>query len=382
MHSSIIATFSALALGLVAGSPPAWGASQADGDDFTNFSIEAQSQAASTYMYAAGDEVERLAGAVAKVDKPENVNVIAAAVQMGLVAGYSYGSTLGGSKSAGSGGTGLLPNTPPGEADALSPGDQKEATYKGPITTGAQGAVVDGEAHAKATSTPSGAAEFAFQQIDVPGQFHTANGASVSRGGPVAGGVVGESSSVLRDITIASVVNIRSLFSRVNAMFPTKAGAAPTGDGMTVVDGATVGGAPVEITSAGLRLSDQNLGGDQKAQLSQQVSSALASAHIENIRVVDATTSRTKSGALVVDAGRLLVTYRDTDLAAANPQGFGGGGFSLGGATVTLNAQRAGDITSPAGPARDTANSNRVAAATQPKAVAERRGALPASGTK
>jgi hypothetical protein len=151
---------------------------------------------------------------------------------------------------------------------------------------------------------------------------------------------------------------------------------------MTVVEGATVGGAPVEITSAGLRLSDQNLGGDQKAQLSQQVSSALASAHIENIRVVDATTSRTKSGALVVDAGRLLVTYRDTDLAAANPQGFGGGGFSLGGATVTLNAQRAGDITSPAGPARDTANSNRVAAATQPKAVAERRGALPASGTK
>jgi len=102
-----------------------------------------------------------------------------------------------------------------------------------------------------------------------------------------------------------------------------------------------VNGVPVEITGDGLRLQDQDQGGEQKAQLGQQVSQALAGAHVENIRLVEATTSRTKKGDLVIDAGALLVTYRDNEFAAANPEGFGGGGFGVGGASVTLDARRA-----------------------------------------
>ena len=149
------------------------------------------------------------------------------------------------------------------------------------------------------------------------------------------------SSSVLREITIAGVLNIKSLVSTAVAAITAKGQNPPTGMASTVVSGASVNGVPVEITSRGLRVSDQVQGEEQKAQLGQQIQQALAGAHVENIRMAEATTSRTKDGALVVDAGALLVTYRDSAFAAANPQGFGGGGFSFGGASVTLDARRA-----------------------------------------
>jgi hypothetical protein len=44
----------------------------------------------------------------------------------------------------------------------------------------------------------------------------------------------------------------------------------------------------------------------------------------------------------------LLITYRDDGLAAENPQGFGGGGLGLGGATVTLKGQAGGANADPA----------------------------------
>lgn len=376
MRRSIILTVSTtLALGLGTGTPSASSAERIDGSAFDAFAIDAQSQAATTYLYAAGDEENRIAGALAKVDKPENVNVIAAAYQRGFVAGYIYGSTLGGSQTAGSGGTGLFPEPPPGEADALAPGDKTESSWDGPVTAGSQGAVVDGRAHAKTADGPSGLGEFAFNHIAIPGQFSVEDGSSLARGGPRTGGLEAEGTSVLHGISIAGgVISIRSLYSRALATLPAKAGATAIGAGTTVVDGATVGGLPVEITSAGIRASDQNQGADQKAQLAQQIRQALAGAHIEDIRLLEASTSRARGGALTVDAGMLVIKYRDSGVAAANPEGFGGGGLGLGGAKVSLNAGPAGGTS--AGPANETSSTPNEAGKGHPATTGNRQAVL------
>ena len=332
------------AVSLLGGSGPAAAEEPIDAPTpasaFATFSIMGQSQVATTYLYAVGEEEEHIAGAKVTVDRPDNVAAIAAAFQRGTAAAYTYGATVGGGDNAGAGGKGIAPEPPPGQADGQYPSSPAEQTWEGTITSAAKGPVVDGRAHAKATGTPSGEATFVLQHLDVPGQLTVDQAVTASRGEPITSGLEGESTSVVRGITIGKTITIESLVSTTYALMP-----AASGDtkaiGRTVVQGASVNGTPVEIGDTGVRASDQGQGTAQKAQLDEQLATGLASANIEDIRLAKATIVKGDNGKVLIDAPSLVIKYRDKTLAANNPQGFSGGGFALGGATLSLEGTRA-----------------------------------------
>jgi hypothetical protein len=323
--------------GLAGAEEPTGGATAASA--FDSFSILGQSQVATSWLYAVGDEDEHVAGSRVAVDKPENVAAIAAAFQRGTAAGYTYGATVGGGSNAGAGGKGIAPEPPPGEADGQYPSSPDQMTWEGTLTSGAKGPVIDGRAHAKATGAPSGEATFILQHLDVPGQLTVEHAATASRGAPTADGLQGESTSVLRGITIGKTIKIDSLISTTYALLPAASGEIKA-VGRTVVQGASVNGTPVEIGDTGIRVSDQGQGTAQKAQLDEQLTKDLASANIEDIRLARATTTKDE-GKVLIDAPALVIKWRDKTIAANNPQGFSGGGFSLGGAMLSLEGVRA-----------------------------------------
>jgi hypothetical protein len=335
----VVAALALLAVPAAAGADePAGGATPAAA--FATFSVFGQSQVATTYLYAVGDEDEHIGGAKASVDKPENVLAVAAAFQRGTAAGYTYGATVGGGQNAGAGGKGIAPEPPPGEADGQYPSTPAEQTWQGSITGAAKGQVVDGRAHAKGSALPSGEADFTLQQFDVPGQLSVQQAVTTSRGVPIDAGLVGESTSVLRGITIGGAVKIESLMSKAYALLPATGGESKT-QGSTVIDGASVNGTAVAIDDAGIRVADQGQGAAQKKQLDEQLAKALAGANIEDIRLARTSIVKSDSGKVLIDAPALVVKYRDKTLASNNPQGFAGGGFGLGGATLSLEGQRA-----------------------------------------
>jgi hypothetical protein len=342
---------------LLAGTWPA-GAEEASGPSnsaaaFDTFSILAQSQMSTGYLYAVGDEEEHVAAAKAAVDKPENVLAIASAFQRGTAAAYTYGATVGGGENGGAGGAGIAPEPPPGEAVGQYPSSPGEMTWEGPLTAGAKGPVLDGRAHAKGTDTPNGKADFTVTHFDAAGALTVDQATSSSRGEAVPTGLEGESASVLQGVTIGGVLKINSLVSRAYGLIP----AAP-GDtkavGYTVVEGATVNGTPVQIDNTGIRVSDQAQGTAQKTQFDEQLAKALAGANIEDIRLAQAKIVTGDNGKVLVDAGSLVVRYRDKQLAAANPQGFAGGGFAVGGAMLSLEGQRAQGDTGSASSGAET----------------------------
>jgi hypothetical protein len=212
-------------------------------------------------------------------------------------------------------------------------------TWEGALTSGAKGPVIDGRAHAKATGAPSGEATFILQHLDVPGQLTVDHAVTDSRGKPTAEGLEGQSTSVVRGITIGKTIKIDSLISTTYALLPAASGEIKA-VGRTVVQGASVNGTPVEIGDTGIRVSDQGQGTAQKAQLDEQLSKGLASANIEDIRLARATTTKDE-GKVLIDAPALVIKWRDKTIAANNPQGFSGGGFSLGGAMLSLEGVRA-----------------------------------------
>jgi hypothetical protein len=313
--------------------------SSGPGSAFATFSVLGQSQVATTWLYAVGEEEEHIGGAMVAVDKPENVAAVAAAFQRGTAAGYTYGATVGGGSNAGAGGKGIAPEPPPGEADGQYPSSPPEMTWEGTLTSAAKGMVIDGRAHAKATGAPSGVAQFTLQHLDVPGQLTVDHAVTASRGAPTAAGLQGESSSILRGITIGKTVKIESLISTTSALMPASPGETKAA-GRTVVQGASVNGVPVEIGDAGIRISDQGQGTAQKGQLDEQLTKGLAGANIEDIRLARATTVKGDDGSVRIDAPALVIKYRDKTLAANNPQGFSGGGLGLGGAALSLQGQR------------------------------------------
>jgi hypothetical protein len=221
------------------------------------------------------------------------------------------------------------------------------------LTAGAKGPVLDGRAHAKGTDTPSGTADFKVTHFAVPEVLTVNQAVSSSRGEPVDAGLEGESASLLQGVTIGGVLEIDSLASRAYGLIP-----AARGDtkaiGHTVVEGATVNGTPVQIDNTGIRVSDQAQGTAQKTQLDDQLAKALAGANIEDVRLAQAKIVPGEGGKVLVDAGSLVVRYRDKQLAAANPQGFAGGGFAVGGAMLSLEAQRVQGDTGSASSAAET----------------------------
>ncbi|MGH9000424.1 MAG: hypothetical protein ACRDY7_13675 [Acidimicrobiia bacterium] len=294
---------------------------------FTAVDAYAQGQAATGFFFAVGDEENRLMGAQSVINgPPAGSGNVAAFVQRGIAATYAYGVAGGG----GNGQAGVLPEPPPGQASAFFPSGPPESTFEGPVTGAADGQVVDSRFYAKATDTPTGLAEAAITALEMPDQFKVDNVVVVSRTGPAEGGVVAESITILRGLTIGPL-RIETLVSTATG-FVSSAPGEPEGRASTVIQGATVNGSAVQITDKGVVAGESTSPGAQ-----DQINTALADAGLSEVRL-------TASGIVPGDnnqsvqstAGGLRVVYRDEEFGSQNPQGFSGGGFSVGGADVRV----------------------------------------------
>jgi hypothetical protein len=308
------------------------GASAAEGfHGFVAFDTNAQGQVATMIGYL-GDlpEEDRIVGARTEINgPPSGGRSVAAFVQKGAAASYTYG-VLGGPGGA----AGVLPQPAPGEAVALYPAQPSEYTFEGPVTQGAGGQVIDSRFYAQATEAPTGRAEAAVTNLSVPGQFSVAHATVVSHSEPADGGVVAESTSTLRNIVIGPL-KIESMVSHAYGFLPAK-GEAAEGIATTVVEGATVNGVPVQITEQGIVVGEGAPAGAQ-----QQVNAALAGAGLSDVSL---SPSVVKPGddkqSLDVLTGVLRVVHRDSAFGFQYLQGFEGGGFAIGGAQVSLLVRR------------------------------------------
>lgn len=337
-----IITVAALMLGLFAVLPPV-GAEEASGagdpggsagtvPGFSTVATHAQGQAATGYFFNVGNEENRLVGALSEIATPPSTSQnIAALVQRGVAATFVYGMAGGG----GPGKAGVLPQPPPGEAPAFFPAEPAESKYEGPVTAGAKGPVVDGRFYAKATDRPTGRADSAVSNLEVPGQLKVNQSVVSSHSEPVEGGIAAESVSVLYGITLGPL-QIEAMVSRAYGFVPASA-EDPKAVATTVIDGATVNGTPVKITDQGVVVGDQTAPGAQ-----QQVNAALVDAGYSDVRLVpsSAAPGDDKESVEAV-SGTLRVVHRD-DKLAQQFQGFAGGGFAVGGAEVRVAGHRCG----------------------------------------
>ncbi len=297
---------------------------------FASFETRAQGQVAETTGFLnAFREDDRIIGALSEINgPPANSRNIAALVQRGEAMTFVYG-VIGG----GGGERGTLPDPPPGEANAFYPTDPPEMTFAGPVASGTS-QTPDARFHAKATDIPTGRADAAVIKLVSEGLFTVEAATVVSHTEPANGGVRAESVSVLRQVTAGPLL-IQTLVSRAMAFVPA-AGGEPTGIASTVVEGATVGGQPVQITDKGV------LVGENANPLNQdQVNKAFADAGFEQVRLLPSTAKSSDGGqAVLADAGVLEFVKQDQAFGASNPQGFSGGGFSIGGATAGITSVR------------------------------------------
>ena len=319
----------AMTLGLLAFLPPV-AAEESVVAGFTGIQTHAQGQAATGYFFAVGEEENRLVGALSEINNPPaGSKNIAAFIQRGVAATYTYGLIGGG----GPGQNGKLPDPPPGEAGAFYPANPQEASFSGPVTTGANGPVVDGRFHAKASDTPTGRADAAVTSVEAPGPLAIGQVIVVSHTEPSEGGITAESSSVLHGITVGPL-HIESMVSRAYG-FVSAAPGAPKGIASTVVEGATVNGTPVQLTDKGVVVGDKAVPGAQ-----DQVNAALTQAGFADIRLVPSIAASADNESVQAVTGTLRVVHRDQKFGASNPQGFSGGGFSVGGAEVRVLGHR------------------------------------------
>jgi len=297
---------------------------------FSAVATHAQGQAATGYFFDVGNEENRLVGALSEIAAPPSTSQnIAALVQRGVAASFVYGMAGGG----GPGKAGVLPQPPPGEADAFFPAEPAEAKYEGPVTAGAKGPVVDGRFSAKASDTPTGRADSAVSSLEVPNQLKINHAVVSSHTEPADGGVAAESVSVLYGIVLGPL-QIDVMVSRAYGFVPAAPG-EPKGVATTVVDGATVNGTSVKITDKGVVVGDQAQPGAQ-----QQVNAALAQAGYSDIRLVPSSaTPGDGNESVQAVSGTLRVVQRD-DKMAQQFQGFAGGGFAVGGAEVRVTGHR------------------------------------------
>ena len=317
------------------GAPPqAGGSAQSGFFGFQQLTTVAQGQVATGYFFAIGDEVNRLVGARSEIDGPPvNARTVAAFLQRGVGATYVYGVA------GGPGGTsGALPDPPPGEAPGYYPTVPHESTFQGPVTAvlnGGEARTVDGRFHsqAKEKDGAAGLADAAVTNFDVPGYFAIEQAHVTSRGEPIETGVEAESISILRGITLGPL-HINTLTSRAYGFVPSAPG-DPKGEATTIVEGAAVGKTPVMITNRGVIVADKT---DPSAE--QQVRAALAQAGLSDVRLLDSLAAPSENNQQVnANAGGLGIIHNDPKFGASNPQGFRGGGFSLGGAEVTVTGR-------------------------------------------
>jgi len=276
-------------------------------------------------------EDNSLVGALSEINgPPANSRNIAAFFLRGRGATFVYG-VIGGPGGA----RGTLPDPPPGEANAYYPTDDPpyEMTWTGPITGLGVPQVVDSKFHAKASDVPTGRADGAVTAITNPGYFSIGQATVVSHTEPADGGVLAESVSVLHELKVGPLL-IQNIVSRAYAFVPTSGD--PKGIATTVVDGAKVGDTPVQITDKGIVVADKTNSLDQ-----EKVNKAMADAGYPQVRLLPSIAKASDDGSGVnTTAGTLEFVKQDEKFGASNPQGFSGGGFSIGGAEANVSTRR------------------------------------------
>ena len=311
--------------------PPAPSGDDASGfHGFAQFDTHAQGQVATlTGFLNAFREDNRLVGAVSEINgPPANSRNIAAFFQRGQGATFVYG-VIGGPGGA----RGTLPDPPPGEANAYYPTDPPESTWSGPITGAGFPQAVDSKFAAKATAVPTGRAEGAITALSDPGYFTAGQATVVSHTEPGDGGVAAESVSVVHQLQVGPLL-IQNIVSRAYAFVP--GSGEPKGIATTVVDGAKVGDTPVQITDKGIIVADK---ANPLGQ--EQVNKAMADAGFPQVRLLPSIAQPGDDGASVSStAGTLEFVKQDEKFGASNPQGFSGGGFSIGGAEAIITSRR------------------------------------------
>jgi len=299
---------------------------------FAGFDTHAQGQIATlTGFLNAFREDNSLVGASSEINgPPANSRNVVAFFLRGRGATFVYG-VIGGPGGA----RGTLPDPPPGEANAYYPTSEPpyEMTWSGPITGAGFPQVVDSRFHAKASDVPTGRTEGAVTALSDPGYFTVGQATVVSHTEPAEGGVVAESVSVVHQLQVGPLL-IQNIVSRAYAFVPTSGD--PKGIATTVVDGAKVGDTPVQITDKGLVVADKAnpLGQDK-------VNKAMADAGFPQVRLLPSIAKAGDDGTSVNStAGTLEFIKQDQKFGASNPQGFSGGGFSIGGAEADVAARR------------------------------------------
>jgi hypothetical protein len=193
---------------------------------------------------------------------------------------------------------------------------------------------VDGTAHAKATEIPTGEADAAYTRFDVPEYFFAEDASARSDTRPVEGGVKAEAVAVLRGVT-AGPLHIESLTSRAYAYMATIA-EDPVGRASTVIEGATVNDIPVQITDKGVLVGENASPGAQS-----EVNAALTGAGFKEVLLTPASAVAGEDKQSVnTSTGFLSFVHYDEKFGASNPQGFSGGGFTVGGAEASVAAKR------------------------------------------
>jgi hypothetical protein len=155
----------------------------------------------------------------------------------------------------------------------------------------------------------------------------------VSHTEPADGGVLAESVSVVHQLQVGPLL-IQNIVSRAYAFVPTSGD--PKGIATTVIDGAKVGDTPVQITDKGIVVADKTnpLGQDK-------VNKAMADAGYPEVQLVPSVTKPGNDGSSVdAAAGTLQFVKQDEKFGASNPQGFSGGGFTIGGASAVVTSRR------------------------------------------
>lgn len=299
---------------------------------FAQFDTHAQSQVATlTGFLNAFREDNSLVGALSEINgPPASSRNITAFFQRGKGATFVYG-VIGGP----GGGRGTLPDPPPGEANAFYPTDDPpyEMTWSGPITGLGFPQVVDSRFHAKASEVPTGRTDGAVTLLTNPSFFTIGQATVVSHTEPVEGGVAAEAISVVHELKVGPLL-IQNIVSRAYAFVPTSGD--PKGIATTVIDGAKVGDTPVQITDKGIVVADKTNPLNQES-----VNKQFAAAGYPQVRLIPSVAKTGDDGSSVsAAAGTLEFVKQDEKFGASNPQGFSGGGFSIGGAEVVVNTRR------------------------------------------
>jgi hypothetical protein len=359
MAAAVPLMFAALLLppvqaGAELGPPTEAGGGGADGfHGFAGFDTHTQAQVATlTGFLNAFREDNSLVGAMSEINgPPANSRNIAAFFQRGKGATFVYG-VIGGP----GGGRGTLPDPPPGEANAFYPTDDPpyEMTWSGPITGSGFPQVVDSRFHAKASEVPTGRADGAVTALVHPNFFTIGQATAVAHTEPVEGGVAAEAVSVVHELKVGPLL-IQNIVSRAYAFVPTSGD--PKGIATTVIDGAKVGDTPVQITDKGIVVADKTNPLNQES-----VNKQFADAGYPQVRLIPSVAKAGDDGASVSStAGTLEFVKQDEKFGASNPQGFSGGGFSIGGAEAIVNTRRCdpdcgGGAGSPSGASGDVNN--------------------------